>query len=83
MAIIRIQSLTPLENYRLRLILTDGSVIERDVMPLMNGPLFTPILIDPSLFRAVSVEGDIVVWPNGAEMTHEVLIGRGVPPSAS
>jgi len=71
---VRIQNVKPLENYRLRLTLTDGSVIERDIAALMGGPIFSPILIDPSLFRAVSVEGDILVWPNGAELSHEVLI---------
>ena len=72
--VVRIQNVKPLENYRLRLTLTDGSVIERDIAALMGGPIFSPILIDPSLFRAVSVEGDILVWPNGAELSHEVLI---------
>ena len=76
MAVVRIQSVNFVEGYRLRLTLTDGSVIERDVATLMDGPLFTPILLDPSLFRAVVVEGDIVVWPNGAALSHEVLIGK-------
>jgi hypothetical protein len=74
MAAVYIQSVNFLEGYRLRLTLTDGSVIERDVAALMGGPLFTPILLDPSLFRAASVEGGAVVWPNGAELSHEDLI---------
>ena len=74
MAVVRIQSVNPLADYRLRLTLTDGSVIERDIAALMGGPLFAPILIDPSLFRAVSVEGDGLVWPNGAALSHEELI---------
>jgi len=69
-----IQSINFLEGYRLRLTLSDGSVVERDVAALMGGPLFTPILLDPSLFRAASVEDDAVVWPNGAELDHDDLI---------
>jgi hypothetical protein len=80
MAAVHIQSVNPLEGYRLRLTLTDGSVIERDVAALMGGPLFTPILLDPSLFRAATVEGDAVVWPNGAELCHDDLIP---PPSGT
>ena len=76
MAVVRVRSVKPLDGCRLRLTLTDGSVIERDVTALMGGPLFTPILIDPSLFNAVSVEGDAVVWPNGAALGHEELIGN-------
>ena len=74
MAVVRVQSVKPLEGCRLRLTLTDGSVIERDVAALMDGPLFTPILLDPSLFHAASVEGGVVVWPNGARLSHDDLI---------
>ena len=74
MADVYIQSINFLGGYRLRLTLTDGSMIERDVVALMGGPLFGPILLDPSLFRAASVEGDAVVWPNGATLCHDDLI---------
>lgn len=74
MAAVHIQSINPLQGYRLRLTLTDGSMIERDIAGLMDGPLFTPILLDPSLFRAASVEGDAVVWPNGAQLGLDELI---------
>ena len=81
MADVHIHCINPLEDYRLRLTLTDGSVIERDVAGLMEGPLFVPILLDPSLFRAACVEGDTVVWPNGAMLGHEELIGNGPLPA--
>ena len=68
MAAGHIQSINPLQGHCLRVTLTDGSVIERDIAGLMGGPLFIPILLDPSLFRAASVEGDAVVWPNGAQL---------------
>lgn len=81
MASVYLQSVNPLGGFRLRVTLTDGSVVERDVEALMNGPLFTPILLDQSLFRAASVEGDAVVWPNGAALSHDELIGGGAPPT--
>ena len=74
MAVVRIQSVNPMAGYRLRLTLSDGSVIERDVTALMGGPLFRPIVMDPSLFRAATVENGAVVWPNGAALSHADLI---------
>jgi len=74
MAALQIQSVNPLDGYRLRLTLTDGSVIERNIVALMGGPLFSPIVLDPSLFRAARVEDGVVVWPNGAKLGHDDLI---------
>jgi len=39
MGLVRISSVTPLDGFHLRLVLTDGSVIERDVDPLLVGPV--------------------------------------------
>jgi len=83
MAFVRIQGVVPLEGYRLRLTLTDGSVIERDISALLNGPVFEPIKNDPALFRAVRVEAGTVVWPNGADLCPDVLIWGGPPPKDS
>jgi len=80
MAFVRIQDVVPLEGYRLRLTLTDGSVIERDISALLDGPVFEPIRSDPALFRAVRVEAGTVVWPNGADLCPDVLIWGGPPP---
>ena len=83
MAFVRIQDVVPLEGYRLRLTLTDGSVIERDISALLDGPVFEPIRNDPALFRAVRVEAGTVVWPNGADLCPDVLIWGGPPPKDS
>jgi hypothetical protein len=80
MAFVRIQGVVPLEDHRLRLTLTDGSVIERDISALLDGPVFEPIRSDPALFRAVRVEAGTVVWPNGADLCPDVLIWGGPPP---
>ncbi|HEV8243669.1 MAG TPA: DUF2442 domain-containing protein [Nitrospirales bacterium] len=74
MAAAQIESVNYLGGYRLRLTLTDGSVVERDVTNLMGGPLFSPIVLDPSLFHAARVEDGVVIWPNGAKLGHDDLI---------
>ena len=80
MALLRIQEATPLQGFRLRLRLTDGSVIERDVSDLLTGPVFDSLRADRSLFEEVKIEGGTVVWPNGADLCPDVLIWGGAPP---
>ena len=60
--------------------LTDGSVIERDVTPWLQGPVFEPLRADPALFRQVRVEAGTLAWPNGADLCPDVLIWGGAPP---
>ena len=80
MALLRIREATPLEGFKLRLVLTDGSVIERDISRLLVGPIFESIRNDPTAFAKVHVEGGTVVWPNGADLCPDVLIWGGAPP---
>ncbi len=80
MAFVRIKKVVPLEGFRLRLTLTDESVVERDIADLLIGPIFEPIRRDPGRFREVRVEEGSVVWPNGADLCPDVLIWGGPPP---
>jgi hypothetical protein len=80
MALLRIREVQALELFRLRLTLTDGSVIERDVSRLLVGPVFERIRSDPAVFAQVRVEGGTVVWRNGADLCPDVLIWGGAPP---
>ncbi|MEK6815594.1 MAG: DUF2442 domain-containing protein [Nitrospirota bacterium] len=80
MGLLRIREVQPLEGFRLRLRLTDDSVVERDVLALLVGPVFEPIRKDASLFAQVRVEAGTVAWPNGADLCPDVLIWGGVPP---
>ncbi|HET6203519.1 MAG TPA: DUF2442 domain-containing protein [Planctomycetota bacterium] len=77
----RIREATPLPGYRLRLTLTDGTVIVRAIRPLMVGPVFGPLRRNPDRFADVRVEGGTVVWPNGADLCPDVLIWGGPPPA--
>ena len=72
---IRIRAVEPLEDFRLRLWFTDGSVGEVDLAPYLHGPVFDPLVRDPRLFREVRVdpECETIVWPNGADMDPDVL----------
>jgi hypothetical protein len=81
--LLRIREVVPMEGFRLRLILTDGSIVERDITDLLNGPMFETLRKDPLAFRQVNVESGTVVWPNGADLCPDVLIWGGPPPKSS
>jgi hypothetical protein len=53
MALLRIREAEPLEGFKLRLTMTDGSTIEREVSRLLAGPVFEKIRRDPALFAEV------------------------------
>ena len=80
MSLIRIASVAPLDGFRLRLTLTNGDVIERDVLHLMTGRVFEELRADPNEFRTVRVQGGTVVWRNGADLCPDTLIWGGLPP---
>ncbi len=78
---LRIKNVTPLSGHRLRLTLTDGSVVERDVGPLLVGPVFEPIRRDPELFRHVTVEHGTVCWPGEIDLCPDTVLWDGPPPA--
>jgi hypothetical protein len=79
-SLVRIREVAPLGGFEVRLTLTDGSVVERDLSPLLAGPVFEPIRTDPARFREVRVEAGALVWPNGADLCPDVVIWGGPPP---
>jgi hypothetical protein len=83
MAMLRIKQVVPLAGYRLRLTLTDDTILERDVSSLLVGPVFEAIRRDPGLFSQVRVERGTVVWPGGVDLCPDVLIWNGPPPESS
>ena len=80
MALTRITGVVPLKPFRLRLTLSDGRELERDVDRLLVGPVFEEVRRDPVLFAAARVEAGTVAWPNGADLCPDVLIWGGLPP---
>ena len=82
MSMVRIRAVEPLDGFRLRLHLTNDTVVERDVRPLLRGPIFDELLQSPQKFRDVRAEGGTVVWENGADLCPDVLIWGGPPPAS-
>jgi hypothetical protein len=79
---VRIQSVEALPGYRLRLRLSDGRTVERDLSHLLPGPdahpdnVFRPWL-DPAYFARVYLPTDswpAPTWPNGVDLDPDVLI---------
>ena len=61
-------------DHRLALVFNDGTRKTVNVRPLLQGPVFEPLL-DPTYFARVSVDRvcGTVVWPNGADLAPEAL----------
>ena len=72
---VRVRSVEPLNDFRVRLGFTDGSSKEIDLEPYLHGPVFEPIRQDTIMFREVSVDprAGTIVWPNGADIDPDVL----------
>jgi len=81
MTLVRIQDASPLEGFRVRLKLTDGRTVERDLEGFLAGPVFAGIRSDPERFRESRVEAGTLLWPGGADLCPDVLIWGGLPPA--
>ena len=77
---LRIRHATALDGHRLRLTLTNGDVVERDIGALLWGPVFEPLRTDAARFRQVAVQAGTVAWPGGADLDPDVLIWGGPAP---
>ena len=75
MALVRITAVSPLSGFTVRLTFSDGSRREVDLSPLLVGPVFEPIRLDPAIFPQVCVDEELgtIVWPNGADLCPDVL----------
>jgi hypothetical protein len=80
MQMVRIAAVVPLEGRRVRLTLTDGTTVERDLSALLVGPLFQEIRENPAQFREVRVEAGALAWPDGADLCPDTVIWGGLPP---
>jgi hypothetical protein len=83
MKLVRIQEAAPLDGYGVRLKLTDGRVIERDLAEHLTGPVFADIRNSPERFRQFRVEAGTLVFPDGVDLCPDVLIWGGLPPADS
>jgi hypothetical protein len=78
---VRVQKVTPLDGFSLRLEFTDGSERTLDMESYLKGPIFEPLKRDPALFRSVRVDKKLgtIVWPNGADVCPDVLVHGRTP----
>jgi hypothetical protein len=72
---VRVREVRPLTGFDVEITFTDGSLRRIDLAPLLHGPVFQPLIDDPTLFRAVYVDpvGRTLAWPNGADLDPDVL----------
>lgn len=77
---IRVKHAEALADRRLRLMLTDGSVVERDVQDLLWGALFERLRTDDALFRRARAAHGTVAWPGNIDLAPETLIWDGPDP---
>lgn len=75
-----VKDVQPLERYWLRLTLSNGDVIERDVSRLLSGPVFEPVRERRDVFEAAYVDGGTVAWPGNVDIAPETLIWDGPEP---
>ena len=80
-AMIEIAAVEPLEGRAVRLTLSDGEVVVRDLGDLLRGPLFEPLASDDELFRQVHVGYGTLVWPGAIDIAPETLIWDGPAPA--
>lgn len=80
MSLVRITAAVPLEGRRVKLALTDGRELERDLSDLLVGPIFEQVRQDRSMFERVHVEQGALAWPNGADLCPDMVIWNGPPP---
>jgi hypothetical protein len=60
--------------------LDNGRAIERDLTPFLIGRVFENIRRSDQVFRSFRLRGGTIVWPNGADLSPEILIWGGPPP---
>lgn len=72
-----IRSAEPLEDFWIRLTLTDGSQIERNIFDLLRGPVFEAVRADDTRFRQVRVRQGTLEWPERLDLDPNVLIWNG------
>jgi hypothetical protein len=69
-----IRQARPSGGHTLELVFDDGTRKRVDVLPLLEGPVFGPLL-DPVYFGRVELDpvAGTVAWPNGVDLAPEAL----------
>ena len=78
---LEIRGVEPLDGRTVRLTLSDGEIVVRDLSDLLHGPLFDRIAADERTFRSVAVGYGTLVWPGDVDIAPETLIWDGPSPA--
>ena len=62
-------------EHRVLLTFDDGATRERDLFPLLTGPVFAKIRTEPVEFRRALIDEErgVLCWPNGVDIDAELL----------
>ena len=71
--LVRVKSVEPLENFRVRIIFQNDVQKEIDLERFLRGQIFEPIRKDKQMFRSVKVISGTIGWDNGADIDPDVL----------
>ena len=78
---VRITAAEALEGRRVRLTLTDGSIVERDLSFILDAEgVFARISRDDAAFRQLFVDAGTLAWPGDVDIAPETLIWDGPDP---
>ena len=77
---LRIRSVEVDNDYWLRLGLSDGTTVERNVRELLWGPVFERLRTDYAEFRRARARHGTVEWPGDLDLAPETLIWNGPTP---
>lgn len=81
-AMLEVKAVQPLPGRSVRLTLSDGTVVERDLTDLLaRGGIYGPIVADDSAFRRVRARYGTIVWPGNIDIAPETLIWDGPYPA--
>ncbi len=72
-----LQSATPLPNYELALVMTNGEHRRFDVKPYLDKGVFKA-LQDPEYFNQVQSHPRFVQWPKGQDLGLDTLLVRSI-----
>lgn len=72
--LVDVESVEPLDGYRVRLVFSDSFERDVDLEPYLKGPIFEAVR-EPHFFRMVRVDPETgtIAWPNGADIDPIVL----------